>query len=148
MTKRSHVKRLNRPERATRPYPAAGVRHGGEPLRPRSFIGAGCALLLPCSGIGLQPGDGNLVAVDDAWQAEQPGGCDDPAGHPGRQSRVSATRAGARSTATTWTSGTSRDRTAPAFPTGRRTAWRPGRARARSTGPVPTTSSARTTRRT
>jgi plastocyanin len=43
-------------------------------LRPRSLIGAGCALLLLAPALAYSQASGTFVAVDDAWQANnQPG---------------------------------------------------------------------------
>jgi plastocyanin len=43
-------------------------------LRPRSFIGAGCALLLLVPALAYSQASGTFVAVDNAWQANnQPG---------------------------------------------------------------------------
>jgi plastocyanin len=43
-------------------------------LRPRSLIGAGCALLLLAPALAYSQATGTFVAVDDAWQANnQPG---------------------------------------------------------------------------
>ena len=43
-------------------------------MRPRLFIGAGCALLLLAPGLAYSQASGTFVAVDNAWQANnQPG---------------------------------------------------------------------------
>ena len=55
--------------------PRAAPRDGGEPLRPRTFIGAGCAALLLAPALAFsQVAAGSFIAVDTpqpAWQRER-----------------------------------------------------------------------------